>query len=58
MAVTSFTKKKLEDLNKEIDDFMKNIERIKKITEKKMWLNDLAEFERAYGKFLRDMSKL
>jgi DNA topoisomerase-2 len=52
MQIRSFTKQKVEALEKEIRDIEEKIKRIEAITEYKMWLNDLDLFEKEYKKWL------
>ena len=46
MNIRSFTKEKLEKLQKEIGQFEKELEKVTKMTEKRMWLNDLTDLEK------------
>jgi DNA topoisomerase-2 len=48
MNIRSFTKQKLESLQKEIDSIKEKVKDIENTTEKKMWLDDLKELEVEY----------
>ena len=53
MQARSFTKKKVDELEKEIEKVKAKIVTLKKKTEKVMWLEDLDEFDKAYATFLK-----
>ena len=53
MQARSFTKKKVDELEKEIEKVKAKIGTLKKKTEKVMWLEDLDEFDKAYATFLK-----
>lgn len=57
MHMRSFTKNKIEQIQKEIDRLNKMIKDLKKTSEKQMWLNDLKAFENAYTKMLNKLEK-
>jgi hypothetical protein len=48
MNIRSFTKQKVETLEKEIAKLEKHLETLNRTTESMMWLNDLAEFQTEY----------
>lgn len=50
MNIRSFTKQKLDSLQKEIDKLEIELEIMKKITPNEMWLKELEEFESEYKK--------
>jgi DNA topoisomerase-2 len=53
MNIRSFTKQKLESLQKEIDSIKEKVKDIENTTEKKMWLDDLKELEVEYKKLYK-----
>ena len=53
MPIRSMTKQKLATLAEHIEKLNSSIIELNKKTEKELWLNDLAEFENAYKKFLK-----
>ena len=46
MNIRSFTKTKMDTLETELKEQEKNLKKIKKTTEKEMWLNDISELEK------------
>ena len=50
MNIRSFTKQKLDNLQKEIDKLDNHLEIMIKITPSEMWMNELNEFEMEYNK--------
>jgi predicted RNase H-like nuclease (RuvC/YqgF family) len=52
MKIRSFTKQKIEELEKEIKNLKNNIKKITDTTESEMWISDLEEFEKAYNSWL------
>ena len=57
MHMRSFTKNKIGEIQKEIDRLTKNINTLKKTSEKQIWLNDLTTFEQFYSKMLVKLEK-
>uniref|UniRef100_A0A6C0CZA3 DNA topoisomerase (ATP-hydrolyzing) n=1 Tax=viral metagenome TaxID=1070528 RepID=A0A6C0CZA3_9ZZZZ len=55
LQVRTFTKDKIEQLKAEITVIKNKITDIENTTEKKMWLNELKEFEVEYTKWLKTM---
>ena len=55
LQVRTFTAGKVKQINSDIKDMKKLLHDIKTTTEKQMWLNDLAELEEAYPKWLKNM---
>jgi len=53
MNIRSFTKQKLESLQKEIDKIDSDLDRVKRTTPKDMWLNDLKDLEMEYNKLYK-----
>jgi DNA topoisomerase-2 len=53
MNIRSFTKQKLDTLQKEIDKIDSMLEITKKTTPNEMWLNELSEFEAEYNKIYK-----
>lgn len=53
MNIRSFTKQKLEILQKEIDKLSEQLDKIKKTTPAQMWSNDLTDFEKEYKKLYK-----
>lgn len=53
MNIRSFTKQKLEVLQKEIDKLSKELEYMKKIAPNEMWMKELNEFETEYNKIYK-----
>ena len=53
MPTRSMTKKRLDDLEKEVGKITEQIKSLEKMTEKQIWLNELDEFEQAYQTFLK-----
>jgi DNA topoisomerase-2 len=53
MNIRSFTKQKVETLEKEIAKLEKHLETLNMTTESMMWLNDLAEFQTEYERVYR-----
>ena len=56
LQVRTFTVEKVSQLQNEITTLKNKIKKIKGTTEKKMWLNDLAEFETEYKKWEKIMN--
>jgi len=57
LHVRTFTKEKVDELTKEISAITSKLNNLKSTTEKQLWLDDLAEFERQYEKFIAEMDK-
>ena len=57
MQIRSFTSEKLEQLNKEKFDLDNKVIELQETSEKTMWLNDIAELEKEYPKFIKELSK-
>jgi DNA topoisomerase-2 len=55
MQVRTFTKEKVKKINNEILSKQKEIDNLRKVSEKQLWLNDLSDFEKEYPKFLKEM---
>ena len=53
MNIRSFTKQKVETLEKEIEKLEKEIEKLSHTTESMMWLNDIDEFQKEYEHFYK-----
>ena len=58
MHVRVFTKNQIIKLKNDIMSQQKKLSHIKSISEKKMWLNDIEEFEIEYHKWLKTMEKV
>tara|TARA_Y100001970_G_C14256115_1_gene875521 strand:- start:4712 stop:8191 length:3480 start_codon:yes stop_codon:yes gene_type:complete len=52
MKLSMVEEENINKLRKERDDKMKELEKLKKTSEKKMWYNDLKQFEKAYEVYL------
>ena len=50
MNIRSFTKQKLKDIEKDIDDLSHKLKTLQNITEEKLWINDLDKFLKEYKK--------
>lgn len=53
MQARSFTKKRVDELAKEIEKIEAKIAALEEKTAKEWWLEELADFEKAYAKFLK-----
>jgi DNA topoisomerase-2 len=53
----SYTKKKIDELEKEINKYLDKIKKLENTSEKQLWLNDIALFRKQYEKFLIDIEK-
>ena len=51
MNIRSFTKQKIENLQKELDKVSKELKIVLEITPAEMWTTDLEEFETEYLKY-------
>ena len=54
MKIESVEEENIVKLRKECDGKMKELEVLKKTSERKMWMKDLKEFEKAYESYLVD----
>lgn len=54
MQMRSMTKKKLEELKKEIDKAKEKIKEMKDTPFEQLWVNDMNEFEKAWDEYLKD----
>lgn len=57
LHVRTFTKEKVDDLTKEIKLLTSKLDELRRTSEKKLWINDLDDFEKQYVKFLNEMDK-
>ena len=57
LQVRTFTSNKVKQLKNDIDGLTKKLNDIQSTSEKKMWLQDLKEFEIEYVKWLKIMSE-
>lgn len=57
MQIRSFTKDNLNKLTSDLDSLIKKEDRVKRTSEKQMWLNDLDEFVMEYKKWLKFVDK-
>ena len=57
MQFSSITEEKISKLKNEIDSKIKTRDNISSTSEKKLWLNDIEEFESAYKVFLKNIDK-
>lgn len=57
LHMRSFTKNKLQEIQKEIEKLEAMIKDLEKTSERKLWLQDLKQFETAYDKLLVDLKK-
>lgn len=57
LQVRTFTKEKVEQLHKELLALKQKLEILKNTTVSNIWLTELAEFEKAYSEWLKDMEK-
>lgn len=57
LQVRTFTTEKVVDMEKEIETMTTSLKILKGTSETKMWLRELAEFEKHYNKFLVVMEK-
>jgi len=57
LPVRVFTDEKIEELKENIRKLEEELENIKKTSEKEMWVNDLDDFEKAYGEWLDDIQE-
>ena len=55
MQVRTFTADKVKQLNNDIENLRTKLDTIRKTSEKKMWLNELNDFEKHYDKWVVDM---
>jgi DNA topoisomerase II len=53
----SFTKKKIEELEKEIEKIERDISELENTEEKELWKNDINSFRKEYSKFLIEIEK-
>jgi DNA topoisomerase-2 len=53
----SYTKKKLDELDKEINKYEKLLEDINNTSVKQLWINDIEDFKKEYNKFLENIEK-
>ena len=53
----SITEENIDKLKNDIDSNIKIRDKLKKTSEKDMWINDLNEFEKEYKKWLKVMEK-
>lgn len=56
MHIRTFTAEKVNQLNKDIEGLRAKLDTTRKTSEKKMWLNDLDDFEKHYDKWVIDMN--
>jgi DNA topoisomerase-2 len=57
LQVRTFTNEKVTDMEKDIVNMTASVKTLKSTSEKKMWLKEIAEFEKHYSKFLSVMEK-
>ncbi len=57
LQVRTFTSNKVSQLKDEIISLENKIKKIKGISEKQLWLNDLSEFENEYKKWEKSMNE-
>lgn len=55
MHIRTFTKQKVENLAEELMKKKTELDIVKNITEKQMWLSDIKDFEKEYSKFLKSV---
>ena len=53
LHVRTFTIEKVTSINNDISNLKNKLKKLKNISEYKMWLNELSEFEVVYGKWLK-----
>ncbi len=58
LPVRTLTSNQVKKIKNDILSQEKKLDNIKKTSEKKMWLNDLKEFEDEYMKWLKNMDSL
>ena len=56
LQINTFTLEKLDELQASIDSLTAQLNKVKNITEKQMWVNDLDEFETAYTSWLEEIT--
>jgi DNA topoisomerase-2 len=57
LSVSSFTKDKLDSLNKDISKVEEDIKILENTTCKQLWLNDLEKFEQKYIEWLDELEQ-
>ena len=57
MNIRSFTNDKLEQFRSEHIKLSELLEKIKEISEKQMWINDLNDFLKEYKKWIKHINK-
>lgn len=57
LPIRSLTKQRVENLEADLKKIDKELKRIKNLTPKNMWLEDIGEFESEYASFLKNMDK-
>lgn len=55
--IRSFSKQKLQNLEKEIKELQEKIKEIERTTPQQMWIRELDEFIEAYGQWCKEMSQ-
>jgi hypothetical protein len=58
LNVRNFTAEKVENLKKDLTLIQESIKEIEATDAKKMWLNDIRDFENEYSKWLKTINKV
>jgi DNA topoisomerase-2 len=58
LPVRTLTANQIKKIKNDIESLMKELDIVKKTSEKKMWLNDLKEFEDEYTKWIKKMNNI